>query len=287
MARSPGSSSSTRLTTNASAPGIAAWQAKSAGASPNSVPSGSGPGAPRRGRSGSRAHDPTRDGSQARIFSTTAPCTSVRRKSRPWNWKVSRVWSMPRQCRIVAFRSWTWTGSADDVVAEVVGLAVGDARLDAAAGQPDGEAARMMVAAVVVGGQRALAVDGAAELAAPDDQRVVEQAALLQVRDQRGGGLVDVAALAGDLRGQVACAGPSRGGRAGRSARRARPAGGRAGSWRRRCRACATSGPYRSKTCSGSSREVGQLRDRGLHAEGHLVLGDPRGDLRVADLVDA
>ena len=63
-----------------------------------------------------------------------------------------------------------------DVVAEVVGLAVGDPGLDAAAGQPDGEAAGMVVAAVVVGGQRALAVDGAAEFAAPDDQRVVEQA---------------------------------------------------------------------------------------------------------------
>ena len=24
---------------------------------------------------------------------------------------VSRVWSMPRQCSIVACRSWTWTGS--------------------------------------------------------------------------------------------------------------------------------------------------------------------------------
>ena len=39
----------------------------------------------------------------------------------------------------------------------------------------------MMVAAVVVVRQRALAVDRAAEFAAPDDQRVVEQAALLEV----------------------------------------------------------------------------------------------------------
>ena len=38
----------------------------------------------------------------------------------------------------------------------------------------------MMVAAVVVGGQLALAVDGAAEFAAPHDQRVVEQPALLR-----------------------------------------------------------------------------------------------------------
>ena len=42
----------------------------------------------------------------------------------------------------------------------------------------------MVVAAVVRGGELALRVDRAAELAAPDDQRVVEQAALLQVLDQ-------------------------------------------------------------------------------------------------------
>ena len=102
-----------------------------------------------------------------------------------------------------------------DVVAVVVGLAVGDAGLHAAAGQPDGEAARMMVAAVVVGRELALAVDRAAELAAPDDQRVVEQAALLQVLTSAARRLVGVAALAGDLLGQVRRAGPSRDGRAG------------------------------------------------------------------------
>ena len=39
----------------------------------------------------------------------------------------------------------------DDVVPEVVGGAVGDPGPDAPAGQPDGEAAGMMVAAVAVG----------------------------------------------------------------------------------------------------------------------------------------
>ena len=34
-------------------------------------------------------------------------------------------------------------------------------------------------------------------------------------------------------------------------------------------------------------RQVGQLGDRGLHPVGQLVLGDPRGDLGIADLVDA
>ena len=50
----------------------------------------------------------------------------------------------------------------------------------AAAGQPHREALDVVVAAVALRHRRA------AELAAPDDQRVVEHAALLQVRDQRG-----------------------------------------------------------------------------------------------------
>ena len=61
-----------------------------------------------------------------------------------------------------------------------------------------------MVAAVVVLRQRSLAVDGPAELAAPDHQRLVEQTALFQVLDEGGGGLVDVLALAADLRRQAA-----------------------------------------------------------------------------------
>jgi hypothetical protein len=40
---------------------------------------------------------------------------------------------------------------ARNVVAEVVRLAVSQPGLDAAARQPDGEAARMMVAAIIVG----------------------------------------------------------------------------------------------------------------------------------------
>ena len=193
---------------------------------------------------------------------------------------------MPRQCRIVACRSWTWTGSLDDVVAEVVGLAVASMPgLMPPPASQIGEAARVMVAAVVVGGQLALAVDRAAELAAPDDQRVVEQAALLEVGDQGGGRLIGVAALAGDLLRAGCCAGPSRGGRAGRSARRARPAGGRAGSWRRTCRACCDVGAVQVEDVLAARRERSvSSGTRGLHAERHLVLGDARGDLGVAEL---
>jgi hypothetical protein len=56
---------------------------------------------------------------------------------------------MPIRWRIVALMSRMWTGILHDVVAEVVGLAERDARLDAGAGEPVDEAARMVVAAVV------------------------------------------------------------------------------------------------------------------------------------------
>src|SRR3954471_3561307 len=92
---------------------------------------------------------------------------------------------------------------AGDVVAVVVGFAVGEAGLDAAAGHPEGEAAAVVVAAVVVLGEGPLGVDGAAEFASPDDQRLVQQAAVPQVLDEGGGGAVHVAALAADLAGEA------------------------------------------------------------------------------------
>ena len=47
-----------------------------------------------------------------------------------------------------------------------------------------------MIAAVVVCGQLSLAVHGPAEFPAPDHQRVVQQAALLQILNQRRRGLI-------------------------------------------------------------------------------------------------
>ena len=44
---------------------------------------------------------------QAMMSSITRPCTSVSRKSRPWNRNVRRSWSSPSRCRIVACRSCT------------------------------------------------------------------------------------------------------------------------------------------------------------------------------------
>src|SRR5262245_4504441 len=92
----------------------------------------------------------------------------------------------------------------DDVVTVVVGGAVRDARLEPAPRRPERKTTAMMIAAVIGCRQRALAVHGAAELASPDDERVVEQAALLEILDERRGRLIDVEALAANLPRQIA-----------------------------------------------------------------------------------
>ena len=83
----------------------------------------------------------------------------------------------------VACRSWTWTGSGD-VETKVIRLPKRHARLDAAAGQPHAETARMMVAAILLMRELSLAIDGAAKFTTPNDQGLVQQAALLQVANR-------------------------------------------------------------------------------------------------------
>src|SRR5207247_5135215 len=65
------------------------------------------------------------------------------------------------------------------------------AAFHAAARQPHGETIRMMIAAIVT----ALYHRRAAKFAAPDDERVIQQAALLQVANERGAGPVGVLAV--------------------------------------------------------------------------------------------
>ena len=96
-----------------------------------------------------------------------------------------------------------------NVVAVVVGAAVGDARLHTAASHPHREASRMVVAAVVLTGQPTLAVDGPAKLTAPDNQGVVEQPTALEIPDQGRRALVDIPALRLMLRRQVAVGVPA------------------------------------------------------------------------------
>src|SRR5215468_3116433 len=92
----------------------------------------------------------------------------------------------------------------DYVVAVIVGLADRNALLHAAAGDPHREIARVMIATVIGLGELALAIDRAPEFPAPDDQRVVEQAALFQVLNERRGRLIRAPALERQVARQVA-----------------------------------------------------------------------------------
>src|SRR5262245_41279988 len=88
-------------------------------------------------------------------------------------------------------------GVFDDVIREVVGLAVNHAAFDAAAAHPDRKAPRVMVASVILLGEPALRINRPAKFAAPNDQRLVQQPALLQILHQAVTGLINVAALIG------------------------------------------------------------------------------------------
>ena len=87
-------------------------------------------------------------------------------------------------------------GVFDGAEAEFVGLTVDGAAFEAAAGEPHGEGVDVVVAA---GGFADFAHGGAAEFAAPDDDGVIEEAALFEVFDEGGGGLVDVEAFGGEV----------------------------------------------------------------------------------------
>src|SRR5207302_11159581 len=68
--------------------------------------------------------------------------------------------------------------------------AVGNSGFGATASHPNRKATRMMVAAIVVFREATLAVNGAAEFAAPEYERVVEESAALQIGDEGVGGAI-------------------------------------------------------------------------------------------------
>ena len=75
----------------------------------------------------------------------------------------------------------------DGHVADVVGDAVGEAGFEAATGDPDGEAERVVIATGAV----FLGVGGAAKFAAPPDDGVFEQAALFEIGKESGNRFID------------------------------------------------------------------------------------------------
>ena len=95
-------------------------------------------------------------------------------------------------------------GVLDDVVAELIGLAVSLAAFDAATGHPEAEAAWVVVATIRILGNLALAVSRAAKLSTPDHERIFQEAALFEILDECGRSLVGLLALALDAAGQSA-----------------------------------------------------------------------------------
>src|SRR5688572_5544129 len=95
-------------------------------------------------------------------------------------------------------------GFIGDVVSEIVGRSIHGAAFEAAAGNPHREAARMVVAPIVVRREITLAIDGPAEFAAPDDEGVVEQPALFEIFDQACRSLIGFLAPRTQLPGQSA-----------------------------------------------------------------------------------
>jgi hypothetical protein len=121
----------------------------------------------------------------------------------------------------------------------------------------------------------------AAEFAAPDDERLIEQAALLEILDEGGAGLVDVEAVLLQIGGQVAVLVP----RLVEELDEADPALDQAAAEQAvvgegalaRLRAVHRADAFRLQ------RDVGDFRRDVLHAEGHLKGGDAGLDLGIAD----
>lgn len=90
-------------------------------------------------------------------------------------------------------------GVLGDMETEWIGFSVGDAPFHSAACGPHGEGLGMVIPAQF-SAQFGAALDhgGAAEFPAPDDERVIQEAALLEVLDEGGIGLIGGFALGGD-----------------------------------------------------------------------------------------
>src|SRR5262245_49281568 len=169
--------------------------------------------------------------------------------------------------------------------AEFVGGAESDAGLDAAAGQPHGKGLDVVIPA---DGFAALAHGRAAELAAPDDERVVEEAALLQIAHERGTGLIHFARYLLESAAEIGAAAavmipvgvvkldepdaaldePSREQTIVRESHTARL------------------GAVHLERLPRLTGEIDQLRRACLHAIRHFVRRDARGDLRIAGDVE-
>ncbi len=176
-------------------------------------------------------------------------------------------------------------GVFGDVVTEIIGFSVGGSGAHAGSGQPHGKAAGMVVASGVGGFPIALAGDAASEFATPDDESVLEEAALFEVAQEGGGGLVNVGAPALAPTAEAAVVipiGMEELDEADVSFRHAagEDAIGGVAAWASRI------GPVHFEDVLGFVGKVGEFGDGGLHPVGHFVLADAGGNFGIAGVVE-
>ena len=139
----------------------------------------------------------------------------------------------------------------------------------------------MMIAAIVAA---ALHHRRAAKLAAPEHERVVEQAALFQIAHQRGAGLIGVLAVLGEVLLEIAVLVPGFVEQLHEThAALEQAPGQQAVVGERRL---ARLGAVHVENVLRLPRQVHQFRGAGLHAIGHLERVDARGDFRIADHIE-
>ena len=135
---------------------------------------------------------------------------------------------------------------------------------------------------IPAGAEFPLAVDGAAEFSAPDDEGVIEKSSLSEVSDQGGRGLVGVFTLGGEVLGEVVMLIPA----AMKKLGEADAALGHTTSEKAVVGVgSGDSGVFSVKGEDGFRlvRKVGEVRGGGLHTEGHFVLADAGKDFGITD----
>ena len=95
------------------------------------------------------------------------------------------------------------------VNAVIIRFSIGETWANTASRKPIGETIRVVVSTVILRCQFSLAIDRSSKFPAPNDQGLVEHAALLQVQQQRGCCLVCIAALRFDACGRVSMSIPA------------------------------------------------------------------------------
>ena len=168
-----------------------------------------------------------------------------------------------------------------DMKAQLVGLTVADAPLHATAGEPHREGVGVVVAAHRTAEHGAgLHHRRAAKLTAPDDERAVEHAATLEISHERGARPIGRRAVVLHVARDVGMTVPALViDRHEPHAPLHQPPGDQAGPREARLLGLAAIEAERLGRFIG---EIHQVRCRSLQPMGHLVAGDPGGDLGIA-----